>query len=282
MKKVVNILDFWDKFKRDKKAVVGLVVLILIIIIGIFVPYMPLPDPWEGKFELFGVPNLAHPMGTDSLGRDVFSRIMWGTRISLVFALGVATLSLLIGTFLGAIPGYYGGIIDDIISRFTDVFLILPTFLLMILVVALFANNIFLEMVVVGLTIWPTNAKIARAQVLAIKNQPFVESCISDGASDFRIIFRHILPNGIYPLITNMTLQMGQAVMWEAGFSFLGLGDPNVVSWGQVLYSAQKYVASTWWTALYPGIAIFLIVFSFNLIGDGINFALNPKLREGG
>ncbi len=262
-------------------AMVGLIMLIASIIVAIFAPWIAPHDPWEGKFELFEFPTLERPMGTDSLGRDVLSRIIWGTRISLVFALGVATLSLSIGTIIGSIPGYYGGVIDDILSRFTEAFLIIPTFFLMILIVALFGNYIFFEMVVVGLTIWPTNAKIARAQVLAIKNRPFVEASIADGGSNFRILFQHILPNGMYPLIVNASLQMGQAVLWEAGFSFLGLGDPNVVSWGQVLYLAQLYVGSAWWTAIFPGLAIFYLVFAFNLIGDGLNYALNPRLREG-
>jgi peptide/nickel transport system permease protein len=274
-----QILDFWCKYKKEKMAVVGLAIIIIAILIAILAPWICPYDPWESEFDLFEFPSLDHLFGTDSLGRDVFSRMIIGTRISLIIALGVATISLAIGVIVGCISGYFGGIIDDMLSRFTETFLVIPTFFLMILVVALFGQYVFFEMFVIGLTIWPSNAKIARSQVLAIKSQPFVEAALADGAGSFRILFYHILPNGLYPLVINATLQMGQAILLEAGFSFLGLGDPNIISWGQVLYLAQLYIGSAWWTAIYPGVAIFFLVFAFNLVGEGLNNVLNPRLR---
>jgi peptide/nickel transport system permease protein len=275
-----QILDFWQRYKSDKRGIFGLIIIIVSIIVALFAPWISPYSPSKAEFGLFEFPSLSHLMGTDALGRDVLSRMIWGTQISLVFALAVAVMSLTVGLIIGSISGYAGGFIDDILSRFTEVLLVIPTLFLMIVLVALFGQRISVEIVVIALTIWPANAKIARSQVLAIKSQPFVEAAVADGGTGFRILFRHILPNGMSPLIVNGTLQMGQALLWEAGLSFLGLGDLNVVSWGRVLYLARYYIGSAWWSAIFPGVAIFLLVLAFNLIGEGINHTLNPKLKE--
>lgn len=270
---------FWNRFRQDKKAVLGLIIIIFAFFIGVFAPYISPHDPYKMSNTKFRPPSSEFPMGTDNLGRDVLSRIIWGTRVSLMFGFGVGMLSLLLGIFLGAIPGYYGGWVDSVFSRVFEFFMLLPELFLIILMVSLFGNNIFNTMLVVAITIWPSNARITRAQTLSLKNRVFVKAAKASGASDLRILFTHILPNGVYPVIVNSTLQMGRAIITEAGLSFLGLGDINYISWGQTLFVAQKQLF-TWWLALFPGVAIAIIVLAFNFVGGGLNYALNPRLRE--
>ncbi len=224
-------------------------------------------------------PGAAFALGTDQVGRDILSNLIYGTRISLIFAIGVAGVSLVIGVALGALSGYFGGWIDDVISRVIEVFLMIPQFVLVIAVVALFGNNIAYTIVIVGLTIWPGTARIMRAQVLTLKRRAFVRAIEASGARPGRILFRHILPNGMQPVVANSTLQMGYAILFEASISFFGLGDPNVVSWGSMLFLANLH-KSAWWMALFPGICIVVLVLAFNLMGDGLNAALNPRLRR--
>lgn len=270
---------FWLRFRDDKKAVVGLIILITSFFIGLLAPFISPRDPYEMSNVVMRPPSWEHPLGTDNLGRDVLSRIIWGTRVSLMFGVGVGMLSLTMGIILGAIPGYHSGLIDHAFSRIFECFMLIPRLFLIILMVAIFGNNIYITMFVVAITIWPSNARITRAQVMSLKNRLFVKAAKSTGASDFRILFVHILPNGIYPVIVNSTLQMGRAVITEAALSFLGLGDINYISWGQVLMLAQKQL-TTWWLALFPGLAICIIVLAFSFVGGGLNYALNPRLRE--
>jgi peptide/nickel transport system permease protein len=271
---------FWAQYSKDKKAVLGLGIVTFFIILAVFAPLISPYDPFLLSDALYKPPSISHPLGTDSFGRDVLSRIVWGSRVSLFFGGCAASLSLLIGIVLGAIPGYFGGKIDDLFSRFFEIFLMIPRLVIIILVVAIFGSNIMYSVLVVGLTLWPTNAKIARAQVMSIKNRGYIQSTISIGAGHFRVLFYHILPNGLYPLIANSTIEMGSAILIEASLSFLGLGDLNYVSWGQILQKGQAAIFSAWWVIIFPGICIFLLVFAFSLVGDGINYALNPKLRE--
>jgi len=273
--------SFWRVFAEKKTALFGLVVMLLAIAVALAAPLLAPQGPTHLYDALLSPPSSQHPFGTDPLGRDVMSGIVWGTRISLLFAVGVAGLSLLIGVLLGAIPGYYGGRVDDLFSRFFEVFLMIPRFFLIILVVAVFGQNIIFTAIVVGMTSWVTNARLTRAQVLTIKERTFVKASMATGASHARVLFRHILPNGLYPVIANSSLEMAGAIIIEAALSFLGLGDSNHLSWGQLLFSAQLHIHS-WWLALFPGLAITLLVFAFNLIGDGISYAFNPRLRGRG
>ena len=221
---------FWHRFRQDKKALLGTGIIIVFIFIGIMAPYLSPHDPYKLSNSRFLPPSREYPLGTDNLGRDVLSRIIWGTRVSIAFGVGVGLISLILGIFLGAIPGYYGGTIDDIFSRIFEFFMLLPELFLIILMVSIFGNNIFNTMIVVAITLWPSNARITRAQTLSLRNRTFVKAAKATGASDFRVIFMHILPNGVYPVIVNSTLQMGRAILTEAGLSFLGLGDINHVS----------------------------------------------------
>jgi peptide/nickel transport system permease protein len=260
-------------------GVAGLLILLGALFVAIFAPQLSRYDPYGLSSEMLQAPSAAHPMGTDHLGRDTMSGIMHGIRLSLLFAVVVAGLSSVFGVVLGAIPGYWGGSVDDIFCRFFDIFLMIPSFFLIILVVAMFGSNIWFTMLIVGLTDWPSNARLVRSQVLSLKTRQFVLAAIGSGGSSLFVLFRHILPNGLYPVVANSALQMGAAILTEAGLSFLGLGDPNQLSLGQILHSAQNHIEA-WWLAFFPGVAIAVLVLAFNLIGDGINFVFNPMLRE--
>lgn len=270
---------FWSQYKADKTAVVGLFIVVTSGFVAVFAPYLSPHSPFALQPGVLQPPSMDYPLGTDQIGRDVLSQIICGTRVSLVFAVGVAGISLLVGVLIGSIPGYFGGLIDDLFSRFFEIFLMIPQFILIVTIVALFGNDIVYTMIIVGLTLWPSNAKIVRAQVLSLKNREFVRAVVASGGGDARILFRHILPNGLYPVVANSTLQMAYAILFEAALSFLGLGDPNHPSWGQVLSSANLH-KSAWWMAAFSGMAILILVLGFNLVGDGINNVLNPRLRS--
>ena len=272
--------DFLNAYRSSKTAMLGLAIMICSCAITITPTVVSPYNPYDMSALAFLPPGRQHPFGTDNLGRDVLSRVIWGTRVSLAFGFVVAGMSLMLGVILGAIPGYFGGLIDDVFSRFFEVYLMIPSLFLIILVTAIFGTNIMFTMAIVGLTMWPSNARITRAQVLTLKDRAFVQAAKCTGAGHLRIIFTHILPNGIYPVIVNSTLQMGSAILTEASLSFLGLGDVNHVSWGQIIFTAQNYFATAWWMAVFPGIAILALVLAFNLIGDGINLAMNPRLSK--
>ncbi|HBY93957.1 MAG TPA: ABC transporter permease [Chloroflexi bacterium] len=275
-----GIHDFWRQYRRQVRAVLGLALVLLATVVGLLAGQLAPYSFSAMSDDLLQAPSLAHLMGTDQLGRDILSRVIWGTRVSLLFALGVAFISLLIGGLLGAIAGYYGGVLDAVLSRTFEVFLTIPRLFLIILIVALFGSNVLFAVLVVGITIWPANARITRAQVLTLKERPFVRAARASGAGDMRLLFRHILPNGLQPVIANSTLQMASAILIEASLSFLGLSDPNLPSWGRMLQEAQSYLQTQWWLAFFPGVAIALLVFGFTLLGDGVNYALDPRSRR--
>jgi peptide/nickel transport system permease protein len=276
-----RLRPFWRQFRRERMAVLGLGLIGLAVIIALTAPLAPYRPSAQSTDILMG-PSRAHWLGTDDLGRDIFSRILWGSRASVLFGVVVAGISLIVGVLLGSLAGYFGGWIDDALSRFFEVFIMIPSLFLIILIVAIFGANLGLIMVVAGLTIWPTNAKLTRAQVLTLKHEGYVDAARAAGAGHAQLLVGHILPNGLYPVIANSALQMAAAIMLEASLSFLGLGDPNIVSWGQILKSGQNYLVLAPWISVFSGIAIFLAVLAFNLVGDGVNFALNPRLRVRG
>ena len=259
-------------------ALFGLILVACVILMALAAPLSPY-GPMEQSNALLKGPGGQHWLGTDNLGRDIFSRILWGSQVSFLFGFAVAGLSLVVGVVVGAISGFYGGWIDDVTSRFVEVFLMVPNLFLIIIVVALFGSSLPFIMLVAGLTIWPLNAKLTRSQVLTYKQELYVDAARAAGSSDFNLVTGHILPNCLYPVVANATLQMAGAIMLEASLSFLGLGDPNVVSWGQILKTGQNYISSGPWISISAGLAIFVLVFAFNLVGDGINYALNPRLQ---
>jgi peptide/nickel transport system permease protein len=231
----------------------------------------------EQSYDIYRAPTSQHWLGTDSLGRDNLSRIIYGSRVSIAFGFGVAMISLGIGVILGSIPAYFGGFVDDVFSRLFELVLMIPNFFLIIVAVALFGSNIQTTMLIVALTVWPSNARIARAQVLTLKTRAYVQASVVTGTSHLRILFKHILPNGIHPVIANSALQMANAILLEASLSFLGLGDPNHVSWGGIILDSLRNF-SAWWLSV-AGIALMVLTLGFNLVADGISHMLSPRLE---
>jgi len=276
-----KINSFWKIYNKNKVAVGGLMIVYFFIILALSAPIISPYDPFKINLaDRHKPPSREHLMGTDEFGRDVFSRIIWGSRISMIIGFLAAGISTILGIGLGSISGYYGGMIDDIIMRIVDIFMVIPTFFLILIIIALFGSSMWNVMVVIGITSWPGTARIMRAQFLAVREKEFIEAAKALGANDFKIILFHILPNAIYPVVVNASLQIAGAILTEASLSFLGLGDPSKISWGLMLNRALQYMRQSWWQTIFPGICIFLLVFSFNVIGDGLNDALNPRLRE--
>lgn len=264
-------------FLRNKQTIIGLIILSILLLVALFAPIISSGDPLFSKGSPIQKPSRAHIFGTDNMGRDVFSMIIWGSRVSMLFAFGAAGLSLIIGVILGALSGYIGGVFDDILSRFFEIFYIIPRTFLIILMVAIFGSSVSLMVIIVGATIWPSNAKIMRAQVLTLKNRTYVHAAEVAGGKKLSILFKHIVPNGIGPVLSNSTLQMAQAVLTEASLSFLGLGDPSIASWGKILQAGQSHISSAPWLVIIPGIVIALMLLAFNLLGTALQTTLNVK-----
>jgi peptide/nickel transport system permease protein len=205
--------------------------------------------------------------------------LVWGTRVSLLFAFGAAGISLGVGVTLGAISGYFGGLLDDALSRLFEMFYIIPRLFLIILIIALFGSHLWMTVLIVGATIWPSNARIMRAQVLTLKRRGYAQAAIVSGGSHWQVLFGHIVPNGVAPVLANSVLQMAYAVLTEAGLAFLGLGDPNVASWGQILFWGQSYISSAPWMVIFPGAALALLLLSFQLLGGLARRGADPSLR---
>ena len=260
----------------------ALLFLLAVAFVAIFADYFVPHDFYKVSRDRFFPPGSpGHFLGTDHLGRDVYSGLLLGTRVSLIVGVLAAAISVTIGIMVGALAGFHGGKTEDFLMRITEMFLVLPRFFLVLLVVAFFGANVWVLATVFGLLIWPPTARLIRAEFISLKERPFVLAATAGGAGKTRIICLHILPNAAYVAIVNSSLQISQVIIEEAGLSFLGLGDPNNVSWGQMLNTALFYARSAWWLAVIPGLAIFLTIISFNILGDGVNDALNPRLREG-
>jgi peptide/nickel transport system permease protein len=242
------------------------VMLLLSLVSAHIAPY----DPRDIRFDSHQAPSLSHLCGTDNLGRDIFSRILAGIKISLVFAVGASSLSFAIGALLGGSAGYFRGGYDYAVTQFFDVLLMLPRLLLLILVISLFGSNIWRTMLLVGVTMSPITGKLMRAQVLSLAGREYVLAGKSIGASDWRLLLKHVVPNGLPVVLANATLQASNAILLEAGLSFLGLGDPNVITIGQMLSAAQPYVQIAWWSIFFPGVAIAILVLGFHLLGEGL------------
>jgi peptide/nickel transport system permease protein len=274
----------WRLFVASRYGIIGLILLVLVIVPAIFAPQLaPSPDPFEiGAKPLLRPGADGHPLGTDHLGRDVLSMVLFGARLSLSVGLVAAGIAAVVGVIIGSISGFFGGWTDILLSRITDMFLIIPTFFLIIIVVATLGNGILYVMVVIGLTSWPGNARLMRAQVLTLRERIFVQGLTALGESRFKILTRHIIPNGIQPVIANSTLLIAGGVLTEAALSFLGLGDANKASWGRMIYDGRTSILTAWWPSVFPGIAMIVTVMAFYLIGDGLSYVLTPKTRRAG
>ena len=272
---------FAARLRENRLAMAGLGVVVFLILTALLSPVFSPFDPNEINVDaiLLG-PSFSHPFGTDELGRDVFSRMLHGARISLQVGIVAAGLATLVGVILGAVAGYYGGVVESCIMRFTDMMLCFPTFFLILAVIALLEPSIFNIMAVIGLTSWMGVARLVRAEFLTLKEREFVLAADSLGAGDLRIIFRHILPNAMAPVLVTLTLGIAGAILTESGLSFLGLGvQPPEASWGNILTQGKANIEIAWWLSLFPGLAILVTVLGYNLLGEGIRDALDPRLK---
>ena len=282
IKKQSQIKEIFKRFKRNRMAVFGLVVIILLILCALF-PSVIAPYGYDDQnlSEQFIAPCLAHPFGTDNFGRDILSRVIYGCRISLLIGLISVSISCVLGVILGCIAGYYGNKVDNLVMRFIDIMLAIPQMLLAMSIVA--ALGIGTENLILAIAIGsvPGYARIVRGSILSVKGQEFIEAARSIGASDFRIITRHIVPNCLAPIIVQATMSIASAILSTASMSFIGLGiEPPTPEWGSMLSAGRAYLRDHWFVVTFPGVAIMLTVFAFNLFGDGLRDALDPKLKQ--
>ncbi len=272
---------FWKRFRKNKLALAGAFIVFLLFFAALFAPWLSPYDPGQINIKkVLQDPSSEHLLGTDPLGRDVLSRMLWGSRISLLVGFVAVGIASFIGIFLGALAGYYGGWVDNLIMRFVDVMLCFPTFFLILAVVALLEPNIWNIMIIIGITGWMSLARLVRAEFLSLKERDFAVAERALGARDFRIIFRHILPNALAPVFVSATLGVAGAILTESALSFLGIGvQPPTPSWGNILTAGKDNIQIAWWLSLYPGLAILITVLGYNLLGEGIRDAIDPRLK---
>jgi peptide/nickel transport system permease protein len=273
---------FWKALRRNRLALIGGVVVACLALLAILAPLIA---PWDPNrpdvHKILDPPSRAHLLGTDQLGRDVLSRMLFGARVSLAVGFVSVGIAAFIGITLGSSAGYNGGVMDATIMRLVDLMLVFPRFFLLLAVLAFLKPSIWTIMAVIGLTGWMGVARLVRAEFLALKEREFVVWSQSIGASGFRIVWRHILPNAMAPVLVAMTLGIPAAILTESGLSFLGLGvQPPHATWGNILNEGKDAIELAWWLSLYPGLAILFTVLSYNLLGEGIRDALDPRLRQ--
>ncbi len=270
------------RFLSGPTAVVGLGLTAFFVLVALFADVLAPDSPFAFVGDPFQSPSGEFWFGTDDLGRSVYAGVVHGARTSLLVGLTVAGAALLLGSVVGGIAGMAGGWVDDLLMRLTELLQVLPRFFLALVVVALFGSSLVNLIVVLALTSWVFTARLARAGVLTVRQREYVLAARGLGASPAANLFGHILPNALAPVIVNASLQVGRAILIEAGLSFLGLGDPNVISWGFMLNNAQAFIRSAWWMAVFPGAAIALTVLGVNLAGDALNDYWDPRLRRDG
>ncbi|MBU2981923.1 ABC transporter permease [Lentibacter algarum] len=273
--------EAWGMFKRNHAAVVALVFLGLVVLGAIFGPWLYPTDPFDMVWAPFSPPGQeGFLLGTDYLGRDLLAMVINGARVSLLIGLSAAVVSIFIGVTVGALAGFYRGWVEEVLMRVTEFFQVLPTLLFSMVLVALFGASLPMITFAIGIVSWTAVARITRSEFLRIRELEYVKASRASGASSRKLMFGVILPNALPPIIVQSALMVGSAILFEAGLSFLGLTDPNVVSWGQIIGSNRQYILDASFTVTIPGIAIFVTVLAISLVGDGLNDALNPKLRQ--
>ena len=277
-----EMVAFWRTFARNRLAVIGGVVVAILVVFAVAAPALAPWDPNKHDTRrILAPPSAQHWMGTDQLGRDVFSRVLYGARVSLAVGFVSVGIATLIGVLLGAAAGYRGALVDGVIMRLVDLMLVFPRFFLLLAVLAFLKPSIWTIMVVIGLTGWMSVARLVRAEFLTLREREFVIWSESVGASAVRVVFRHILPNALAPVLVAMTLGIPAAILMESGLSFLGLGvQPPHATWGNILTDGKDSLEIAWWMTVYPGLAILITVLSYNLLGEGIRDALDPRLRQ--
>jgi peptide/nickel transport system permease protein len=279
----VGLGAVWRQLKKNPLALAGGAVVLLLAAVAVAAPLLAPYDPAAYDVKRILVPpSRAHFLGTDQIGRDVLSRMLYGARVSLAVGFVAVGIAMLIGTVVGVVAGYYGGAADALIMLgVVDVMLTFPRFFLLLAVIAMLQPSIFVIMAVIGVTGWMGVARLVRAEVLTLKERDFVHSARALGAGDLRLMFRHILPNALVPVLISAILGVAGAVLTEAGLSFLGLGvQPPTPTWGNILSDGKANIEIAWWLSLYPGVAILVTVLSYNLCGEGLRDALDPRLRQ--
>jgi peptide/nickel transport system permease protein len=273
--------EFWGQFRKNKSALLGLCILGLVLVMASIASFIFPEDPFSLAGQPMSLPGSnGFLLGSDTLGRDVAAGIAHGAKTSLLIGLIATLAAVFIGIFFGAFAGYYGGRIDSLLMRVTEVFQTIPSFVFAILLVAIMKPSIKSIVIAITVVSWPGVARLVRAEFLSLKNREFVQACHTLGMSDMRIIMREILPNCLSPIIVIGSLMVATAILIESGLAFLGLGDPNIMSWGFQIGAGRTMLRSAWWVCTFPGIAILITVLAINLVGEGLNDALNPRLRE--
>ena len=274
------VVEMWHMFFANKAAVLGLVLWLLVVLTAVFGLTIHTGDPFEMVGAPMTPPGEEFLLGTDYLGRDVLTGIIHGASVTLAIGFSATICTALIGIIIGVLAGYYGRWVDNLLMRVTEFFQVLPPMLFVMVLISLFTPSIYLIVLAIAIVSWTGLARLTRAEFLKIKEMEYVKAERAMGARDVSIMAKVILPNALPPLIVAIALNVGTAILFEAALSFLGLGDPNAYSWGYMIGSSREYIWDSWWTITFPGFAIFLTVLGVSLVGDGLNDALNPKLRE--
>mgnify|MGYP000895675032 FL=1 len=280
MEIIKNNTDFLRLFVRNRAAVIGLLLLIVIILLAILAPLIYPENPFKTVGKPLLEPFGEFFLGTDRLGRDVAAGVVHGARTSILIASIATMLSVIFGTVIGSLSGYYGGQTDNLLMRFTEFFQTIPSFVFAIVLVAILQPSIQSIVIAITVVTWPPVARLVRGEFIAMRNREFVEACICLGMKDSVIIFREILPNVLSPILVTGSLMTATAILIESALAFLGLGDPNVMSWGFMIGSGREFLRTAWWLCAIPGIAILVTVLGINLVGEGLNDTFNPKLRN--
>lgn len=272
----------WKRFRRNRLALAGAGVVGLLFILSFLAPLITPYDPSHlDAWHVLLPPSAQHWFGTDELGRDVYTRVIYGARVSLKVGFVAVGIAVFIGTVVGLVAGFYGGWLDSLLMRLVDIMLCFPTFFLILAVIAMLEPSIWYIMIIIGLTGWMGVARLVRAEVLTLREREFVLAARTLGASDFRIIVHHILPNAMSPVLVAATLGVAGAILTESALSFLGIGvQPPTPSWGNILTAGKDYIEFAWWLSLFPGLAILITVLAYNLLGEGLRDALDPRLNR--
>ena len=278
------MIDFWRRFLRNKGAVLGLGILLIVFLLAALAPLLYSYSPWSMVQRPFLPPfdREGFLFGTDTLGRDIGAGLAFGAQISLLVGVVSTLVALAIGVILGAFAGYYGGLLDHALMRFTEFFQTIPSFALAIVLVAIFQPSTVSVIIAIGVVSWPPVARLVRGEFLSLRSREFVQASVVLGQRNTKIIVSQILPNTLSPVIVMASLMVAQAILLESSLSFLGLGDPNTMSWGYMIGAARSVIRQAWWMSFFPGMAILLTVLSLNLVGEGLNDALNPHLARKG
>lgn len=276
------IAQIVDRFLRNRLAVFGFIIVVAVILNALFAPLIAPYNPTKQNYNaLLEPPSSSHLMGTDPLGRDIFSRVVFGARYALLIGVAVVTIEAGIGLLLGLIGGFYGGLVDAMIMRLVDAILSIPVIILALAIAGALGGGLINMIIAIGIAGWSRFARLVRGSVLSVKEQPYIEAARSLGANDPEIIFRHILPNLIGPIIVYSSLYVPTAILWSAALSFLGMGaQPPTPEWGAIIADGRDYLSMAWWIATFPGVALMFTVLGFNFLGDGLRDALDPKAAK--